>query len=115
MKFLNPFIVGGILVIGMFSCKKEQSTNASSPPVCDGSTPTYQSYVKSIMEARCHSCHGPGSSDGDYSTYARLATSVQNGTFQKTVLNEKTMPTAGPLPADQLNKLKCWVDNGHPE
>ena len=101
----------------MSSCNKTQSgqTSTQITPVCDGSSPTYDSYVKSVMTSECISCHGPNSNDGDYSTYELLSSSVLDGTFTKEVMTNQTMPTASPLDEATLNKLQCWIENGHPE
>lgn len=97
----------------LFSCQKQSSSNQTV--VCDGSNPTYDSYVKSIVDNNCISCHGPGSNDGDFSTFTKLETIVNNGKFKSTVITFQSMPTSGPLSDTDLSKLQCWLDNGHPE
>lgn len=93
------------------------SCNKTEPfvPVCDGSSPTYDSDVQSIIQQNCIQCHGNGSSNGDFTTYAGLTTVTSNGKFEQEVLTDQTMPQNGSLTEAQLNKLKCWVENGFPE
>ena len=100
-------IVGDFAIIVIVSCKK-------SDPVCDGSQPTYQSVVKSIIDNNCLSCHGSGSSR-NFTTYQGLKLFLDNGRFRKLVLQDQTMPK-GPakLSQDELNKIQCWVDTGYP-
>lgn len=95
-------------IVVIVSCKK-------SDPVCDGSQPTYESVVQSIIDNSCLSCHGNGSSR-NFTTYQRLKPFLDNGRFKKLVLEDQTMPK-GPakLSQDELNKIQCWVNNGYPE
>lgn len=92
-----------LLSATVIGCKKTQKVT------CDGSAPTYNSYVKSIVDSKCVSCHG------SYSTYTRLSSITSNGQFEKEVLINQTMPEGGSLSQDELNKLQCWVENGFPE
>lgn len=98
------FLIFGAALMG--SCKKN---NPKVTPVCDGSSPTYNSFVKSIMTSNCVGCHS------DMSTYAGLSNYLSNGKFKKEVLTNQTMPENGTLDASTLNRLQCWVDNGFPE
>lgn len=93
----------------IFSCKK-------TDPVCDGSNPTYHSAIKSIIDNSCISCHGAGSSRGNFKAYQGLKPYLDNGKFKRLVLEEQVMPK-GPakLSPDELNKIQCWVNNGYPE
>ena len=101
----------GLTLVAMSSCKKKTTFE----PVCDGSTPTYDGYVSGIISSKCSGCHGSGSSDGDYSTYSGLSTITSNGKFEKEVLTDQSMPSNGSISESDLNKLKCWVENGFPE
>lgn len=107
MKYLLLFG----LAVTILACSKKNRHVAT----CDGSSPTYNSYVKGIIASNCSGCHGPGSSDGDYSTYAGLSTITTNGKFEKEVLDDQSMPKSSALPDADLDKLKCWVENGFPE
>jgi hypothetical protein len=96
----------------LIACKKGDNKHIAE---CDGSAPTYVSDVQAIITANCNGCHGSGSSHGDFSTYAGLSTVTTNGKFQQKVLDDQSMPTSGPLNSSDLDKLKCWVENGFPE
>ncbi len=102
-KIAISFILIGLVVL---SCKKN---NSKVTPVCDGSSPTYQSYVKAILSSNCVSCHS------DMSTYSSLSSYLNNGSFKKEVLDKQSMPQSGALDESILNKLQCWVENGFPE
>lgn len=89
----------------LFACKKENKF----VPVCDGSTPTYDTDISAIISQNCVSCHS------NYATYSGLSSTFSNGDFEKEVLNDQTMPKGGSLSEAQLNQIKCWAENGFPE
>lgn len=108
MKYLLIFS----LAIAFIACNKNKNKHVA---MCDGSSPTYDSDVQLIVNSNCGGCHGAGSPDGDYSTYAGLSSITSNGKFESEVLDKQSMPTSAPLSDADLDLLKCWVDNGFPE
>jgi len=92
------------------SCKKEKDSDKLTP-TCDGSSPTYQSTIKSIIDSKCATpnCHST------FSDYSGLQPILQDGSFRREVLVDQTMPEGSSLSQDQLNKIQCWVNNGFPE
>jgi hypothetical protein len=92
------------MVLLIWGCKKDN-------PTCDGSDPSYDSDIKSIIDANCASsnCHP------SYSTYSGLESILDNGSFKEEVLDKQKMPRGKNLSRDQLNKLQCWVENGYKE
>jgi hypothetical protein len=105
-KILLLFLVG--ILIG--SCKKENESDKLTP-VCDGSHPTYQSEIKSIIDSRCSTsnCH-PG-----YNTYEGLLPDLEGGDFRREVLENQSMPQGSSLTQQQINSIQCWVNDGYPE
>jgi uncharacterized membrane protein len=87
-------------------CKKKKN---KVTPVCDGTNATYNSTVKSIINANCVSCHS------NYSSYSGLSGIISNGQFNQHVQVDQDMPKDGDLSTDELNKIQCWVDAGYPE
>lgn len=92
-----------ILIASITSCKKKNNVT------CDGSTPTYNSYVQGIVNNNCIGCHS------NFGTYSGISTVTSNGKFEKEVLIDQRMPKGGSLSEDELSKLQCWVQNGFPE
>jgi hypothetical protein len=82
---------------------------------CDGSTPTYISDIKAILDMHCMSCHEQGSAKGDFSTYQKLLVVINNGSFDYEVLSRQSMPRGGKLSNSELSKIQCWMENGWPE
>lgn len=109
MKNYLYFLFAVALVTGAYSCKKDNAGNLT--PSCDGSQPTYQSSIKSIIDTRCatSNCHP------NYATYEGLLPALQGGSFRREVLVDQTMPQGSSLTQDQINKIQCWVNDGFPE
>ncbi len=105
-KYTAHFIFFVIIVsIVICSCKKK------IVPKCDGSTSTYNSNIKTIINITCtnSSCHP------NYSTYAGIKSILNNGNFKNEVITKKSMPKGNSLTSDDLNKIQCWIDAGYPE
>ncbi len=89
------------------SCNKSKVT-----PTCDGTASTYNSNIKSIIDASCtnSNCHP------SYKTYDGLKSVLNSGTFKTQVLTDQSMPRgSATLSQDELNKIQCWADAGFPE
>lgn len=105
MKLYNTLAIIFTACFILIACKKEET---KITPVCDGSSPTYESFVQGLIASKCASCH-------DYSTYAKLSVVINNGQFKSQVLDNQTMPQGSNLSESELNKLQCWVENNYPE
>jgi hypothetical protein len=107
MKFISirKIIPIAVVIVFIISCKKEHV------PTCNGTNPKYNSEIKSIIDSNCTSsnCHS------NYSSYSGLQSILSNGKFKSEVLDKQSMPKNGNLSDTELDKIKCWVDNGYPE
>jgi hypothetical protein len=112
-KVLLLLFTGILIAAAVPSCKK----NKKLTPKCDGSHPTYNSGIKTIIDNNCtgSSCHANGSPYGIFTNYQGLQPFISNGTFKRDVLDKQIMPKNKNLSQDELNKIQCWVDNGFPE
>ena len=99
-----------ILTVALLACKKENDSGKLTPN-CDGSNPTYDGAIKTILDARC----GSASCHPNYTSYDGLSGIRQNGDFKREVLTNQTMPQGSSLTQEQINKIQCWADNGFPE
>ncbi len=97
-------------------CKKDDEKKVSGI-TCDGSNLTYNTGISTIINTNCNSsnCHNSGSPHGDFTSYGGLQGVIINGSFNNSVLIDQVMPQGSTLSQDQLNKIKCWVDNGYPQ
>ena len=109
-RFLSiTFIVGCVLVTAFSagSCKKNKKNKLT--PVCDGSTATYDSNIKTIIDSKCVSCHSA------YGSYSGISSITSNGKFTQHVLTDQDMPENSSLSQDQINLIQCWADAGFPQ
>lgn len=112
-KYISIFI--GCLVISFSilfaSCKKKkESKNTSSSAVtCNGSNASYNSNIKAIINNNCVGCHG------QYNTFAGLQSSLNDGSFAREVLTNKTMPKGRSISNEDLSIIQCWKEKGYPE
>lgn len=81
---------------------------------CSTINAKYNADITPIINANClsSSCHGAGSANGDYTTYAGIKMKADNGSLSTRILYDKSMPPNGELSLDNRNKIKCWLDNG---
>lgn len=105
----------------LYSCVKDKG----SIPVedilskCDSLNVTYSATVQPIINAKCAipGCHtATGGNNIPLATYTQVKAKVDNGSFRNRVLVIANMPPAplAPLPADEKEKLQCWLDAGAP-
>ncbi len=114
LKFLSSILITGSALF-LISCG-----GTKLEPTCDGSQPTYDNEISPIIMATCSStssCHGSGASNlrGEITSYSEIFVLLENGKFQKRVLEKQTMPKGTTLTQEQINTIQCWVDNGYPE
>jgi hypothetical protein len=113
------FITLGIITFE--SCAKEE--------VCA----TWDADIEPIIATTCSysGCHSGGTTanaylsaeSNNYTSYAAIKASLDNGKFEQRALVSKNMPNAMFVPAgmptaltqEQLDILQCWVDGGFPE
>lgn len=107
--FKTGFIILTTMVF--IACQKDDFT-----PTCNSTEAvTYTNKVKAIIDNNCLGCHGAGSDDGEWNTFAGLSEVLMNGRFETEVLIEQSMPRFGSLEEEELNTIKCWVENGYVE
>ena len=102
-----------LCAVVIYNCKKDEYKNLD----CSTISSAYTANIKPIVFAYCNSssCHGAGSSNGDYTTYAGLKAKVDNGSLDERALQQKDMPkNASPLSLDDRKKIKCWIEGGAP-
>ena len=107
-------ISAALLVMFLFSqCGKDTATPIAD---VDCSTVTYSGVIKSLVASKCavSGCHGSGSHDGDFTTYAKIAPYANNGSIRQEVLVTMRMPQSGSLTSEQLGQFQCWLDSGAP-
>ena len=114
MKQLITWIVIMAAFAGACTSDKGEIPQPAAPS-CD-TTITYTSSIKAIVSSNCtNTCHQAGSAEGDLTNYEGLKLKAQSGRLRQMVIVEKKMPPSGPLPAEEIRKIECWLDAGFPE
>lgn len=102
-----------VLSIILFSCEyhvEEESVigdEGGEIESCD-STISFTTNIKSIIDTNCIECHG-GNRFPDLRTYQGIKNSAE--TVRTQIVN-RTMPQGGSLTDDQIELIRCWIDNG---
>ena len=98
------------------SCTKDQTANSVIIDCTQVSAKFSTDIAPILNSTKCSTsgCH-PGA--GTISTHSQIMNHVSAGHFDNYVINRsgKPMPPSGSpqLTADELNKIKCWKQNGY--
>jgi hypothetical protein len=109
----SGFVLAIAFILGIYlSCEKKEYRNLD----CAKHPHSFTANIKPIINASCavSGCHGSGSANGDYTTYAGIKAAVDAKTFEESVLYKQNMPSSGPLPTEQRQAIKCWIEEGAP-
>jgi hypothetical protein len=113
-----------VSIISICACEKKSSTPANLPLSCDTTKLTYNGKMQVIINSNCgtmnSSCHYPGKTRGDFSSYVTLkpdAIGGQNSMFWKYLFITKQMPLYPELQLDicASAQFKAWLLAGAPE
>jgi len=84
---------------------------------CD-SNPSYNSFIKPLMDTKCTGCHQPGGTSPDLTTYSSVkakAVSI-SGRINRNSGDPLLMPQNGPkLDTCNLKSFQLWIDKGCPQ
>jgi mono/diheme cytochrome c family protein len=100
-----------IIITSTLSCQKPDEDKPLAD--CSKANATY-SEINNIVGANCNSsgCHGTGSGNGDFTTYAGLKAKAESGSLKNRVVVKKDMPPAKTLSTEQIQQIECWMNNG---
>jgi len=117
-KLFVIFMLGCLIL----SCDRDKTV--PSTVICDGEY-TFagdSNAVEPIIQLTCaiSGCHVAGEGIGDFTNYKNITSYIANGLFESRAFDIKDMPpdySTGPkqLTEDELNQLKCWIQNGYPK
>ncbi len=100
----------GVLILSLLdACKKEEKCS---------DTISYNNTMKSIIDAKCTSCHkdgGIGVGHGKFTSYQDMTPHFEHS--YEAAIEKKEMPQAGApqLTEDEIKQWKCWKENGFKE
>jgi hypothetical protein len=114
-KYLLLITLAGIVVFS--SCSKDDNgPDNSNPDDCSAVDITYDGGIKAIIDSNCaiSTCHGGDPSIPNFTNYDNVF--ARRSAIQSRVV-AKSMPPAGrtALAQDNINKIRCWVENGAPK
>jgi hypothetical protein len=98
----------------IFSCDHDHNDGVSGAITCNlTDTVTYLNDVAPLVESNCNggSCHGVGSSNGDYMTHAGILGDAQSGVIKEQI-ESGAMPIGGILTDAEKQIFICWVEQG---
>ena len=81
-------------------------------PTCTGTTISFASEVKPIIDSKCSTnsgCHASGSRHGVYTSYSAI-TADQSDISR--VIKNGSMPEQGSLSTNEKNTILCWIEGG---
>ena len=128
MKLNEYLFLTGILICFLIantiSCTSDQLEEIIiDNEACDTLDATYDGMVSVIINSTCSlpGCHNAGSVFGDYTTYSSdLIGATNSGEFEDRIIVNRAdpvrgMPRGDELDDDELEIMRCWIENGFPE
>lgn len=116
-KLLYTLVAASAIAIsGCYYDKEEELyPNSVGSSSCDTASQTYTTHIKSIIDSKCatSSCHVAGAQSPDLSTYQGVVNNIAR--VKVRAIDDKTMPSAAPLPACEINKITAWINAGKPQ
>ena len=102
-------IIFVMILTAIFSCEN----NVEEEVVTGGEEPcnpniSFAISVKPIIDNNCISCHN-GNQFPDLRTYQGISSNAEKVRIQ--VVN-RTMPIGGSLTANEIELIRCWIENG---
>jgi len=111
------FIVVLSTTILINSCTKDQTANPVTIDCTQVSAKFSTDIAPILNSTKCSTSGCHPSPQGAIGTYSQIMVHVNSGLFDNYVINRtgEPMPPSGSpqLTADELNKIKCWKQNGY--
>ncbi|WP_281989471.1 c-type cytochrome [Aquimarina aggregata] len=107
-KIKKALMVFGICIA--FSSCEYNVENEDGPieiDLCDPAI-SFATQVKPIIDNNCITCHG-GNQAPDLRTFAGISANAERVKDQVTT---RRMPLGGSLSNEQIETIRCWVENG---
>jgi len=108
-----------VVSVSYFSCVKDVGPLPVTKSVtfCDSLNVKWPTDIQAIIQIQCINpgCHAAGGPQIDLSTYALLKPYADQGRIRARVIDGAIngwMPTTGPLPVSERDKIDCWLKGG---
>jgi hypothetical protein len=114
---IMALLLVSIFIIAGCTYDKEELLNPrnSNPNSCSTVPASFSADISPLIITKCRiaGCHDATASGGHFfQTYADVFGAKEE--IQAQVVVQKLMPPTGPLPQADIDKLKCWIENGAP-
>lgn len=119
MKKINQLLIKSlsvgtlsVSVLFLSACKKNK--HETDLTTC---TPlSYTNDIRPLLDLHCNnaSCHG-ANQQPVLTYYSAVKSSVDNGSFEKEVILNRTMPEGTSLSNEDYDLFNCWLNAGAPE
>jgi hypothetical protein len=111
MKVLLSILLFGFIIFTGCYYDKEEQLYPNSGTDCNASL-TYNTGIKTLIDANCASCHKPGGNTPDLTTFALVKANID--LVKKWAITDKKMPASG-MTTCNYTKLDNWIKAGTPE
>ena len=107
-------IFSTVLIANLISCSKSDSPDTSAPAAnaCAGTPGPLFSAVKTLMTAKCVSCHNGSNANGGMNFSVECNIVSAKTRIKTRAVDEGTMPPGGTLPQSDKNTITAWVNAG---
>ncbi|SEK50411.1 hypothetical protein SAMN04487910_0677 [Aquimarina amphilecti] len=108
LKIKNILII--VLGFSLLSCERnvEEESGIITEELCDPAI-SFTTNIKPIIDNNCIRCHG-GNQAPDLRTYENIRNNSER--IRTEVVVNRTMPLGGSLSNDQIELVRCWIENG---
>jgi PBP1b-binding outer membrane lipoprotein LpoB len=110
MKKVGSLIMLSIVILSGCYYDNEEELYPNQTSTTTPTTVTYSSDIQPLIASNCASsnCHQSGATSPDLSDYTKLTANITR--VKVRAIDEKTMPSAGPLSNADIAKLQSWID-----
>ncbi|MEM9990195.1 MAG: hypothetical protein AAF738_00460 [Bacteroidota bacterium] len=112
------------LVASIIACNSDKLPKPIATDACEVQQITYVGEIENIIVRTCayDGCHSNGAAIGDYTSYDKLLSVLENGLFATRVLDIGDMPPIyapddrpKSLTEEEVELIECWFNTGFPE
>ncbi len=114
-------LIGSLCVLFLAACYSENEEELFAKELSGGISDTtevkFKRDIQPIIRQNCSvpGCHVPGGTGvGLFEPFAEIKKVADNGKLRARVVDQGTMPPAGPLPANEIALIRTWIDRGAP-
>ena len=113
-SLLIALLTASTFLAALQSCYYDNEAYLYKTSACTDTISSYSGRLKNVIEVNCISCHGPGSSKGDFSTFDLVTAQRDNIVCRAAVGNScgNSMPPSGAMNNCDREAFHLWRLNG---